>query len=131
MLILDIERLPRVNDLLGHDAGDEILVEVAERLRASVRNVDLVARMSGGEFVVLLQTQADVDILSIAERLLELCRVTRSSPQGPLEVTANVGMVQWDEQTAGASGAELLRAAERAMHEQPAAPEQRSIRAAG
>jgi diguanylate cyclase (GGDEF)-like protein len=116
VLILDIERLPLINDVLGHDAGDEILVEVADRLRRSVRADDLVARLSGGELVVLLQTSPDVEILAIAERLLELCRVTRDSPQGQLDVMARVGMVQWDDTSRAAPGAELLRAAERAMH---------------
>jgi len=65
-----------------------------------------------------------------SERLLELCRVSRPSPQGPLDVTASVGMVQWNEQTPDASGAELLRTAERAMHGEPPADERQPIRAA-
>lgn len=116
LVILDLDRLPRVNDALGHDAGDSVLVEVADRLRTSVRTDDLVARLSGGEFVVLLRTDPTVEIFGIAERLIERIRVTRPTPDGEIDVSARAGMVQWDDSSPPASGADLLRDAERAMH---------------
>ena len=123
VLVLDLDHLPRVNDVLGHEAGDEVLVEVADRLRSSVRTDDLVARLSGGEFVVLLRTDPEVEIFGIAERVIEVVRVRRPSPAGDIDVSARVGMVQWDESTPPASAADLLRSAESAMHAPtPAAP---------
>jgi diguanylate cyclase (GGDEF)-like protein len=71
LLVCDLDLFKAVNDRVGHKGGDELLVRVAERLRAGVRAEDLVARISGDEFVVLLE---DVDVEeaeAIARRLAE------------------------------------------------------------
>lgn len=54
MLFIDLNHFKHINDNFGHGVGDRVLVEVAERLRAAVRSRDMVARLSGDEFVVLL-----------------------------------------------------------------------------
>lgn len=69
MLAIDLDEFKNVNDLHGHDVGDEVLVEVAERLRANLRPTDLGARLGGDEFAVLLWCSAK-DAGDIAERLL-------------------------------------------------------------
>ena len=124
VLILDIDRLAEVNDALGHDAGDELLVEVADRLRTSLRSDDLVARLSGGEFVALLRSDPETDLMSVAERVIEQIRTSRPTPHGTIDLAAKVGMVQWNEQMPATSAADLLRAAERAMHGTPTAARQ-------
>ena len=69
--VLDLDGFKAVNDRLGHDAGDELLREVASRLRAAVRSDDLVARLGGDEFVVLVDgLQRDEDAAEVGQHLL-------------------------------------------------------------
>jgi diguanylate cyclase (GGDEF)-like protein len=73
VLILDIDRFKLVNDSLGHNAGDQLLVELAGRLQAYVRPADLTARLGGDEFAILVEDiNADVEALRIAERLQDV-----------------------------------------------------------
>jgi diguanylate cyclase (GGDEF)-like protein len=71
LLLLDIDRFKEINDSLGHDRGDTLLVEVADRLREIVRETDTVARLGGDEFAILLKTVRSVEDGSMfAERVL-------------------------------------------------------------
>ncbi len=94
VLYVDLDGFKRVNDTHGHAAGDEVLVEVAHRLRAVVRDHDLVARIGGDEFVVLCPTN-DTHVLDrVAERIRDtLTRPLRLPPTGvQVQVTASVGL---------------------------------------
>jgi diguanylate cyclase (GGDEF)-like protein len=71
LLLLDIDRFKEINDSLGHDRGDTLLVQVADRLREIVRETDTVARLGGDEFAILLKTVRSVDDASMfTERVL-------------------------------------------------------------
>jgi len=79
LLFIDLNHFKRVNDTLGHAAGDEVLKQAAARIRAQVREVDTVARLGGDEFVVLLETDVRPDTPGvIGERI-------RASFQSPFE----------------------------------------------
>ena len=72
VLMMDLDGFKAVNDRLGHDAGDELLCAVAERLRKVLRSRDIVARLGGDEFVVLADGLAgDFDARALAEKLLD------------------------------------------------------------
>ncbi|MGL1920073.1 MAG: PleD family two-component system response regulator [Hyphomicrobiales bacterium] len=69
LLLLDIDKFKNVNDTYGHDIGDEILIEFANRIATSVRGIDITARLGGEEFVVVLPNTDNETALLIAERL--------------------------------------------------------------
>ncbi len=71
LFFLDLDQFKRINDTLGHQAGDELLLIIAERLKACVRKQDTVARLGGDEFTILLNNLADTDkIAGIAKQIL-------------------------------------------------------------
>lgn len=72
VLYLDLDRFKNINDSLGHEAGDQLLVEVARRLKASVRETDSVARLGGDEFVLVLGQLSDPrDAATVAGKLIQ------------------------------------------------------------
>jgi two-component system cell cycle response regulator len=94
LLVIDIDHFKRINDTYGHAAGDEVLRELAERLLHSVRNFDLVARLGGEEFVVVMPDAAPEVATAVAERLCQ--RVARrpftlSNPAAQIDVTISIG----------------------------------------
>lgn len=77
LLFIDMDRFKLINDSLGHDVGDQLLLEIARRLRASVRSSDIVARLGGDEFVVALPGSGDDDAIA---RMAEKLRQELSAP---------------------------------------------------
>jgi len=72
LLYLDVDFFKQINDRYGHAAGDDVLVEFARRLRARVRSTDLVARLAGDEFTVLLHdVRSDADVERVARKILD------------------------------------------------------------
>jgi diguanylate cyclase (GGDEF)-like protein/PAS domain S-box-containing protein len=120
VLFIDLDGVKNVNDELGHETGDALLVSVAERLSAALRATDTVARVGGDEFVVVCPDLESLDeIPVVAERLLRAARVEMFAPEGaggrPLTATASIGIAV---ATATLDSVEtLLRAADNAMYE--------------
>jgi diguanylate cyclase (GGDEF)-like protein/PAS domain S-box-containing protein len=82
LLFIDLDKFKTINDVLGHDFGDLLLIEVAERIRFCVREIDTVARLSGDEFIVLL-VEIDHDIegaSQISAMIAEKIRASLSAP---------------------------------------------------
>jgi diguanylate cyclase (GGDEF)-like protein len=115
VLFLDLDRFKAVNDTLGHDVGNELLVAVAERVRACVRPRDLVARLGGDEFAVLLDPIAGAAEPELAGERIVAALSAPFTPAGQEAViSTSVGIAMDD---AGLSdGAELLRRADLAMY---------------
>jgi diguanylate cyclase (GGDEF)-like protein len=91
-LLLDLDHFKQVNDRFGHDAGDQVLKEVARRITGSLREVDLAARYGGEEFVILLPHTSKTDATIVAERLLKNVRKQEFNFGGELvTVTVSIG----------------------------------------
>ena len=111
---LDLDGFKGVNDGFGHATGDAVLVAVARRLRASVRDVDFVCRLGGDEFVVLLPDIADDEAIAVAGRVIS--RVSEPfdfAPAARIGVSIGISAAPRD----GLTADELLIAADRAMYD--------------
>jgi diguanylate cyclase (GGDEF)-like protein len=116
VLFLDLDDFKLVNDRLGHAAGDALLVDVAERLRACLRKGDTVARLGGDEFAVLLE-DADQPPVLLAERIVAAMDVPFQLGQHRAQVSGSVGVATVD--TFGEPAAvadQLLHRADVAMY---------------
>jgi diguanylate cyclase (GGDEF)-like protein/PAS domain S-box-containing protein len=115
VLIVDIDNFKRVNDLMGHSVGDDVLIHVAESLRTSVRSSDTVARLGGDEFVLILDGLHSVDEAErIAEKLLVKLRAPLNIGTETLSPTASVGISVYPED--GDLADDLLKNADTAMY---------------
>jgi len=116
VLFLDLDRFKLINDTFGHEAGDRLLIEVATRLRACVRPGDVVARMGGDEFTILLLHVAnEADVLRIAERIIaEINEPIELPGDREMVVSTSIGIVRPGPEHR--SGADLLRDADNALY---------------
>ena len=112
LLFIDLDHFKDVNDDFGHDVGDQVLIEVAHRLRESCRPNDVVARIGGDEFAVLLSETDESTALEVSERLLEAIMQPLPATLGPRQISASVGFAR---RSAGTDPHDLMQAADRAM----------------
>ncbi|MBY0236176.1 MAG: GGDEF domain-containing protein, partial [Burkholderiaceae bacterium] len=111
LFLIDIDHFKRINDVFGHAAGDAVLIEVAKRLTAALRELDLVVRWGGEEFLILVAAHEATDAKLLAQRLLDLIA---SQPiqhgRDSIHVTASIGFASLPVQPHG-----LLPSWERAI----------------
>lgn len=122
VMFLDLDKFKSLNDHYGHDMGDELLVQLAVRLRNNLREVDTVARLGGDEFVVVIESlddtygTVDVTVVEIAQQLLgELQLPYQLSEDLSYQINPSIGIAISSEQLAESS-ADLLRNADIAMY---------------
>ena len=114
VLFLDLDNFKRVNDSLGHTAGDELLVSVAERLRGCLRLSDTAARLGGDEFAILLEGVGDeAEAEGVASRIVEALQQPFGRGDREVFVGASVGIAF---PSPGTSGDQLLSEADLAMY---------------
>jgi len=113
VLVLDLDEFKTINDSLGHNAGDRILVEVARRLTSVVRETDTVARLGGDEFAILIPDATEDDALRIAERALKELQAPFAIGDRTVWSGASIGLCFG---MRGQSAEHLLRDADTAMY---------------
>ena len=117
VLYIDLDKFKPVNDAFGHDAGDQLLVEVARRLRTVLREEDTLARLGGDEFAAIVVNVADVDAIeNLMDRLLTAVAEPVWVADHMVEVSASVGYTLYP-QPAELDGDQLLRQADQAMYQ--------------
>ena len=119
VMFLDLDGFKAINDTLGHRAGDEVLVQVAQRLASGVRRTDTVARLGGDEFTVLLEDLSDPEEapLAVADKLLEALRAPMMASGRPVSVTASIGLALHPPEARPFDASELLSRADSAMYD--------------
>ncbi|MDO6694712.1 EAL domain-containing protein [Aliiglaciecola sp. 3_MG-2023] len=116
VIFLDLDDFKKVNDSLGHEIGDKLLVKAAHRLTQVVRKEDTVGRLGGDEFIVLLKGFSNHnDVLTIAENLLKVFRTPFKLAGRELMLTLSIGIAIYPEN--GNSASDLLRNADTAMYQ--------------
>ena len=123
LLFIDVDAFKGVNDSLGHDAGDAVLVHVANQIRAATRTHDLVARLGGDEFVVVCDGATPEEAAEIASRIVDAIKQPTFAAGRIITVTASVGLAAAGD---AVSASDLLRSADVAMYRAKAAGRDRS-----
>ena len=114
VLMMDLDRFKDVNDTLGHDWGDRLLVEVAHRLQALVREADTVGRLGGDEFLIILPEADTEGAVQVARKVLEALEPAFNLEGMQLAVSASIGIASFPEH--GFSPSTLLKSADVAMY---------------
>jgi diguanylate cyclase (GGDEF)-like protein/PAS domain S-box-containing protein len=115
VLFIDLDGFKLINDTLGHDAGDVLLVDLATRLRECMREGDTLGRMGGDEFVVLIESyREDAQLLDVARKVLDTVARPFILREGAYSVTASIGIAAFPQD--GRDAAELLKNADIAMY---------------
>ncbi|MGC2030493.1 MAG: EAL domain-containing protein [Steroidobacteraceae bacterium] len=116
VVFLDLDRFKYINDTRGHETGDKLLQEVAGRLRAVVRETDVVIRMGGDEFVVVFRNVKSYDeVTAGAGRIIETLNRPIIIDQHPLQTTGSVGVSLFPRD--GSNMVELLKHSDTAMYQ--------------
>jgi diguanylate cyclase (GGDEF)-like protein/PAS domain S-box-containing protein len=116
VIYVDLDKFKPVNDTLGHAAGDDLLVTAAERLRVLTRREDVVGRLGGDEFMVMLPDVRGSEVaMRVAERMRNSLGESIEISAGTVELTASIGVAC--AQAGSTTADELIKRADRAMYE--------------
>jgi len=111
-----MDRFKEINDMLGHEVGDKLLIKAAKRIRANVRDQDTVARLGGDEFAVVLEGVSEAkEVLPVIERIVDSLREVTTVDGHQVNTSTSIGIAMYPEN--GSNLSELLRAADLAMYQ--------------
>jgi diguanylate cyclase (GGDEF)-like protein len=129
LLLIDLDRLKTINDRFGHAAGDRAMIAMAETFRINRRGPDIVARVGGDEFAMLLPETDGAQAQIVAERLRQQLRQCPLTVDGvTVTVTVSIGLAEASVSMASVDA--LMQAADRALYQAKAAGRDRAVVAA-
>lgn len=114
IILLDLDRFKEVNDTLGHDVGDLLLVEVGRRLKEAVRSIDTVARLGGDEYVILLDDLSEQQVERVAEKIHKVLERPFTLTGKDVSIGASMGIANFP--LHGSDAVMLTRHADIAMY---------------
>ncbi|MCP4253628.1 MAG: EAL domain-containing protein [Candidatus Scalindua sp.] len=114
LMFLDLDHFKDVNDTMGHDAGDKLLISVAERLKERVRENDLVARLGGDEFAIFIDDCGPDDAARIAKSILDILAPSHKLGNNEVFVSSSIGIVICPE--GGEDPESICKSADTAMY---------------
>jgi diguanylate cyclase (GGDEF)-like protein/PAS domain S-box-containing protein len=115
VMFVDLDHFKNINDTLGHEAGDELLLEMARRLRDCIREDDTVARLGGDEFTIILsELRHPEDAANVAEKIIEAVERPMVISGTPTDISASIGIAVYPDD--GTDPETLLRNADSAMY---------------
>lgn len=115
LLFLDLDRFKEINDSMGHDVGDQLLIEVATRLKKCVRDIDMVARLGGDEFTIILSDLEDITVIDrIAHSILAALATPFLLNGQPHYISTSIGVTFSPND--GVDDVQLLKNADQAMY---------------
>lgn len=115
LFFIDLDRFKEINDLYGHDAGDALLCQTAERIRECVRKSDMAARLSGDEFTVILtELDSPTDASGVAQKILRALAQPFAIDGKEVNISGSIGITLFPTDATGT--ADLLRNADQAMY---------------
>jgi len=114
VLFIDLDDFKSVNDELGHDIGDLVLIRAARRLKICVRKSDTTARMGGDEFIIVLEPHEPERTWSIAKRIVREISKPVKTETGTSHISASIGVAVYPQN--GDNAADLIKAADSAMY---------------
>lgn len=112
---LNVDHFKNINELFGHDAGDAVLVELAQRLAGNLKTSDTVSRLGGDDFIILLPGASAMDAGSVALRLLSAVGAPLHIGHQLLRITASIGIAEYPDN--GHQWSQLVQAAETAVNQ--------------
>lgn len=116
VLFIDLDRFKEINDSLGHSVGDEVLIQIARRLKSTIRNVDTVVRLGGDEFTIILaNVQRTASVIEVGQKLIEVLGQKIIHGDHELYITASIGISLYPDD--GDNTEILLRNSDSAMYQ--------------
>ena len=118
---IDLDGFKQVNDTAGHNIGDQVLAQVAQRLRLGLRGGDILCRLGGDEFAVLLEIKEKSEVVMVAERIIELVSQPITVENNSFAIGCSIGISYFPDH--GLEADSLLKSADQAMYQAKAGKE--------